>query len=433
MADLSGLSGWQFRFPRAEAAPNHHISSSEGRDGKGALLIETGTGNHWMGSWCKEFAVEGGASYEFEVWRHFTAMPEARRCVVARVHWLDEQGQAVYWEEPATEGYAKGKIPRAEAEYPADLGLGNPGWNRFAEILRAPRAARRARVELTLQWASNAKVSWSSPLWRKSAEKPARLVRLATAHLRPEMGKLPSQKPPQFEPLIAEAATKKADLVVLPETLTFYGTGLRMDQCAESIPGPTTAYFGALARKHDLYIVAGLVERSGATLYNSAVLLGPDAGLVGVYRKTCLPRGEIEAGLTPGHDYPVFNTRFGKVGMMVCYDGFFPEVARQLGRNGAEVIAWPVWGCNPLLAAARACENHVYLVSSTYTDPSSQWMISGIFGHYGEVLAKAEQWGSIAITEVDLNRPAIWNSLGNFKAQLPSHMPATEQRMEDSP
>jgi predicted amidohydrolase len=119
--------------------------------------------------------------------------------------------------------------------------------------------------------------------------------------------------------------------------------------------------------------------------------------------------------------------------MMVCYDGFFPEVARQLGRNGAEVIAWPVWGCNPLLAAARACENHVYLVSSTYTDPSSQWMISGIFGHYGEVLAKAEQWGSIAITEVDLNRPAIWNSLGNFKAQLPSHMPATEQRMEDSP
>ena len=46
--------------------------------------------------------------------------------------------------------------------------------------------------------------------------------------------------------------------------------------------------------------------------------------------------------------------------MMVCYDGFFPEVARELTNRGAEVIAWPVWGCNPDLAAARACENHVY-------------------------------------------------------------------------
>ncbi len=43
--------------------------------------------------------------------------------------------------------------------------------------------------------------------------------------------------------------------------------------------------------------------------------------------------------------------------MMICYDGFFPEVARELANNGAEIIAWPVWGCNPMLAQARACEN----------------------------------------------------------------------------
>ena len=61
----------------------------------------------------------------------------------------------------------------------------------------------------------------------------------------------------------------------------------------------------------------------------------------------------------------MFDTKFGKVGLMICYDGFFPEVARELSNRGAEVIAWPVWGCNPLLAQARACENHVYLVSST--------------------------------------------------------------------
>jgi len=62
--------------------------------------------------------------------------------------------------------------------------------------------------------------------------------------------------------------------------------------------------------------------------------------------------------------------------MMICYDGFFPEVARELTNRGAEVIAWPVWGCNQLLARARACENHVYIISSTYMDVKDDWMIS---------------------------------------------------------
>jgi predicted amidohydrolase len=119
----------------------------------------------------------------------------------------------------------------------------------------------------------------------------------------------------------------------------------------------------------------------------------------------------------------VFNTRFGKVGMMICYDGFFPEVARQLTANGAEVIAWPVWGCNPGLAAARAAENHVYLVSSTYEDVTRNWMLSAIWDHDGKPLNHAEKWGSIAISEVDLNQRLHWPSLGDFKAHLHRHRP----------
>jgi predicted amidohydrolase len=109
--------------------------------------------------------------------------------------------------------------------------------------------------------------------------------------------------------------------------------------------------------------------------------------------------------------------------MMICYDGFFPEVARELSNRGAEIIAWPVWGCNPEQARARACENHVYLVSSTYEDVSRNWMLTAVYGQDGSVLAQAKDWGTVCVAEVDLNTRTLWTWLGDFKSQITHQRP----------
>ncbi len=422
-ATAQAPDGWSHTAPREEIAPTFTHDPQGGPSGGGSFVIESDGREGLIGFWTKSFPVRGGDSYRFSARRRVENVSSPRRCAVARLLWRDGEGRSVLRDQPSFASYRPGTRPQAEPEFPRDRGDDPNGWTEVSDVYRAPSRATQVVVELGFRWAAGGKVEWSEVSLRKTAAPPPRIVRLAAVHFQPKEGSSNADKCRQFAPLIAKAAAEKADLVVLPETLTYYSSGRSYAECAEPIPGPSTEYFGQLAKQHDLYIVAGLHERSDHLVYNGAVLIGPDGKVVGKYRKVCLPRGEIEGGTAPGYDYPVFETRFGRVGMMVCYDGFFPEVARELSNRGAEVIAWPVWGCNPLLARARACENHVYVISSTYCDVSLDWMISAVFGHDGTVLAQAQQWGDVAVVEVDLNKQLFWHSLGDFKAQIPRHRP----------
>lgn len=417
---------WKQDSPRDEVRPVFSSISDAGPGGEGALVISADDREGLTGAWTKDFAIEGGKHYHFRVQRKTIDMDLPRRAAIARILWLNESGQRATRKDPSFASYRPGERPRAEPEFPTE-GEAVKGWTELSGTYLAPPEATTARIELHFRWGPpNSSVHWSIPALESVPPPKPRTVRLATVHYQPRSGDTPREKCEQFAPLIAEAASKKVDLIVLPETLTYYNLKGTYADAAESIPGPSTDYFGQLAKKHNIHIVAGLLERDQHLIYNVAVLLGPDGKMIGKYRKVTLPRGEIEGGVAPGSDYPVFDTRFGKVGMMICYDGFFPEVARELTNRGAEVIAWPVWGCNPLLGAARACENHVYVISSTYTDSSRNWMISAVYGHDGKTLAQAESWGTIAVAEVDLNQKMYWHSLGDFQAQIQRHRPIVD-------
>ena len=141
---------------------------------------------------------------------------------------------------------------------------------------------------------------------------------------------------------IRQAAIERADLVVLPELANSgcdLGPRERALDLAEEVPGgPTVLAWTEVAEEAGICVVGGLLEREGDTLHNSAVLLGP--GVAGRYRKTHLWDRE-KLLYEPGLELPVFNAPLGRIGLLICYDAWFPEAARTLALKGAQIICVP--------------------------------------------------------------------------------------------
>ena len=184
----------------------------------------------------------------------------------------------------------------------------------------------------------------------------------------------------QFDPRFGEVkrnldvvskrlVTVECDLLVLPELFTTgyqFVSAQEARDLAEDIPGgATTTRLSELARARRMYVVAGLAERAGDRVYNSAVVVGP-SGLVGVYRKIHL-FSEENLWFSPGDTgFPVFDIGPARVGVMVCFDWFYPESARTLALNGADVIAHPsnlVLPHCPDAMVTRCLENHIFAVT----------------------------------------------------------------------
>lgn len=385
---VHGDSEWDPYAQREALTPNMEKSED--------TLILKGIGDMRVnGSWRKQFMLQGKDHYVFQAEYRATDINDESNSVLVEIDWKDENNKRV-----------------ATPDYPLTLDKNLDEWRKVEAVLPVPDGANQATVDLIFRWSERGMVEWRNVMFEACDAPKAREVKLATVNFRPARRSTPKENLESFAGYVHEAGEQDVDIVCLGEGITVVSTNKKYVDVAEEIPGPTTKYLGELAKKHEMYIVAGIYEQAGETVYNTSVLLGRDGELVGKYRKVCLPREEINGGITPGTEYPVFDLDFGRVGMMICWDVHFPEVARGLAKNGAEVILMPIWGGNELLFPARAIENQVYLVSAGYDAKT------GIWDREGTCVSFASENGTLAVTTMDLEERVLFPWLGDFKARI---------------
>ncbi|HUT34968.1 MAG TPA: carbon-nitrogen hydrolase family protein [Planctomycetota bacterium] len=338
--------------------------------------------------------VRGGQAYAIEAACELRQVPSPRRSVLVRLTWT-AKGSPTH---PAGV-YARGPVVEG-------------GEAKFRDVFVAPKEADGARLSLEVKWPQGGSVLWKRASVRPTAPPPPRKVKIGTVYLRPK-NSTPEANLRLFCEQVDAAGKLGLDIVCLPEAITVVGTPRNAAEVGEPIPGPSTKLLGDAARRNRLWVVAGLMEHEGDRLYNTAVLLDREGRLAGTYRKVHLPREEWLKGISPGGEYPVFQTDFGTVAIQICYDWFFPEAAAAFALRGAEILFAPTWGTTfpdkegrvegETVFRVRARDNGLYLVPSVYDGNSL------VIDPLGRILASNKGQDGVVWCEVDLSaRDPLW-------------------------
>ena len=196
-------------------------------------------------------------------------------------------------------------------------------------------------------------------------------ITIDLAQMQPKLGEPEDNLIKMSEMINKIASQHRVDLIVFPELVTSgYELGVRFTEVAERIPGPSLNLLSKRANEFGVYVAFGMVskERVESVLYNSAVLIGPEGDLVEVYNKVHL-RGEERMAFREGFKLPIAQTDIGNIGMMIGYDLAFPEVARTLTLEGADLLLCMAnWETAQMdewktYVRARAYENSVFVAA----------------------------------------------------------------------
>jgi predicted amidohydrolase len=385
---------WTITGPVTSMQPRTTIDGKTKFDGLYGLKMASDNPN-CHGRAVQVVPVKSGQTYQFSARFLAKDVNSLNKSVMIKITWLKDGENLGY-------------------NYIYDLTGESKGWMLAANTIQAVEGASSAEISLEFRW-SNGTIWWDNIVMEPCAPLADRLVKVATIYCRPP-GPSVEQNLALMSGLIDQAGKENCQFICLPEGWMTNNTGLAMTKVpANSLDGPATAMLADKAKQYGMYIISGQYNWIGDTLNNVAVLYNPSGKIQAIYKKVHLPDSEAEQGAVPGNSMPVFDTKYGKIGMLICWDYAFPEVSRAMALQGAEILFCPIAGdirgkdgdINRIIARSRAVDNGVFFVTAIY-DGSSM-----IIDPAGNVLQESKEQGRLLTATINLNYNPPWDWIGN--------------------
>ena len=353
-----------------------------GENGAAALAVGLQDSGEDMGRWsCEIEGIKAGGSYNFHIEYTMQNVLYEHETVQILISWKNMNGEFTLRE------YAYNTNKRQDGMTIAD------------KRLTAPADAAGFRLDLIVLYAKNAVVSFYNASLVITNQHPRRTVKIAATFIKKFQG--PEYNLPAALELTDKAAAEGADVVIFAEMFMYFGGSYKKPEIAESVPGKTTEIFAKKAVQHGIYIIINIYENDNGRIYNTSVVIGRDGRIVHKYRKTHIPLGEVDTGVRPGDTINVFDLDFGRCGILICWDHYFPEAVRMLAMQGAEILFVSSIGYTEH-ARTYAMNNGVYMAIAGINGPCPSRIISP----GGELLAHAGSTNEdgYAIAEIDLDK-----------------------------
>ncbi len=329
-------NGWTSVFPNPSLAPVFKVETNA--NGRTDLLAMGDGKAECFGYVRQKVHLEAGKTYRFRVQLTTEGLDDLNRHLVHGVFGSFNDGIFTYQKQ-------------------GDEVIGE---NRFA----GPKKTGMAEVRLCFRFSPNGKVRWERVSLQECEPIPPRMVKVACSWGRGDLT--------HWNEWLDKAGEKKADLALLPEI--FNG---KTPKDPEILNGPSGTLMAQKAKQWHMYVTGSYYEKRDGKIFNTAPLFDRQGKLIGTYSKMELYDPEETEGVTPGTELPVFDTDFGKLGIMICYDSWFPEVTRLLAYKGAELVVLPNVGYFMGLLPARAADNGVCIAVSSQGNPAGIWDSGG--------------------------------------------------------
>jgi len=328
--------GWEIVCPNPALAPMFRLIDFQGK----SILMAIGNGRQECFGYVRHNVnLEPNKTYRMSVRLKFEGMDDLNRHTVHGVF---------------------GNFNDGIFEYTRD-GDWVIGENRF----KSPEQAGNNEVRLYFRFSPHGKVWWYNVAIQECEPIASRPVKIACSWGTGDMD--------HWSKWLDVAGEKKVDVALMPEMFdgNSYGD-------AEPIDGRSGSMMAEKASQWKMHVSGSFYEKRGDVILNSAPLFDRNGKLVGIYSKNQLYDPEEDEGATPGIGFPVFDTDFGKVGIIICYDSWFPETTRILAYKGAELILFPNAGYYMGLMTARTADNGVWMAVSSLNCPAGIWDSGGL-------------------------------------------------------